>query len=331
MFFNSCIFKTVSAVYKSRFVIPGAKIILIASNSTELLDINPDTIIQRLKERGIHNKYFTEYYIPFKLDPERVVFALNAMTGAEKTKLNTDLQPVCYYYNFLLWREQFTSSAEVVVEILIAVAGIFYLLRFLWRRRALFGKQPILVFVFTFGFAGISIELILIILFQAIYGYIFSFLGILFALFMAGLAFGSLVISAITRRRPAKFAIRASILTGLSLAIFSGLLPIILLCISSTHVRTAAIKTIFACSIAIIGAIVGAVYPAALGIQRQNSRSAAGYAGRLYAADLWGACSGGIITSMIFIPLLGVTNTCILLCIVTILSTALILPTLKNL
>ncbi len=125
--------------------------------------------------------------------------ALNRNTNAP---VNTDMQPITYFYQLLLW-ELFTGGqteaaifqavARYIVFFIAAVLVIFCLARSL-QIYAATGKSVrhfnCLWAIGTTGCTGMALELVLIFMFQNMYGYICQMIGIIAGSFMFGLTAG---------------------------------------------------------------------------------------------------------------------------------------------
>ena len=52
---------------------PGETVHFLASNQAGTLTLDPSRLMTRLHERRIHTQYFREYYIPFRMSPDRML------------------------------------------------------------------------------------------------------------------------------------------------------------------------------------------------------------------------------------------------------------------
>ena len=59
-----------------------------------------EDLISRLKERAVDTQYVREYYLPFKVSPDRLAVLDEALK--EEGLLNTDLRPVAYFFDIVL-------------------------------------------------------------------------------------------------------------------------------------------------------------------------------------------------------------------------------------
>ena len=153
--------------------------------------------------------------------------------------------------------------------------------------------------VFIAGFSGAAAEILLLFVFQIIYGYVYSVIGLIIALFMGGLVLGSFLGGKFTFR---VFHFR---LAQGFMALYFLIFP--LLTSSNPVGASFAIWLLFVIAVIIPSALIGYIYVAATRLlPNDNSRTAP----TVYAADVLGAAIGIVIISVILIPLLGIRNSC---------------------
>ncbi len=158
----------------------------------------------------------------------------------------------------------------------------------------------------TTGFASMLFDLMLIFAFQAIYGYVFSWIGLLVAFFMAGAACGAML----TTRFPKRTEDCLGVFKHLELAIacWSVGWPLLFLAVHAHSGATGAFflsKTLFLITSTLCGLLVGAQFPLANRIYLENSPDVSRTAGLLYASDLLGGWFGGIAGAVVLLPVLG--------------------------
>ena len=148
------------------------------------------------------------------------------------------------------------------------------------------------------GFAGMALQMLILLWFQCRVGQVYIGLALLIAVFMAGLSIGSLVASRLRLSR----VVLWFILAGLAVA---GLfLPFMLSCVTTAFHAAALALT------ALLGAMLGVHFAccAALWPNKANTDSArVGSARWLYAADLLGAALAALLMAGVVIPVSGYT------------------------
>ena len=145
------------------------------------------------------------------------------------------------------------------------------------------------------GFAMMGVEILLLLGFQAVYGYVYSRLAMLTAAFMAGMAVGAW--------RGARSLMRVQIAAAIAAPAVCGFLA---LAAGLTGFASAAVSEVgFPVMAAACGAIGGAQFAAASRIYLSGRDGV----GALYAFDLAGACAAALALSTYFIPVFGFART----------------------
>jgi spermidine synthase len=231
-----CLEKTLRAVFPQVVAIPGETVHFLAANQPGALTLDPSELMTRLRQRRIHTQYFREYYIPFRMSPDRMLDLELQIEPQAATPVNRDFTPIAYYFDVVLWSARFHSHWRGLLESLVglrfsAVAGALTLgllalalavalyerLRIARHRGSGEGasagspqdggvaspqdggvKPPLCchnatvgLCVAAMGFTLLGLEVLLLLGFQALYGYVYQQLAILVALFMVGMAVGA--------------------------------------------------------------------------------------------------------------------------------------------
>ena len=220
-----CLEKTLCSVFPQVIAIPGETVHFLVSNQAGGLTGDPAVLMTRLHERRIHTQYFREYYVPFQMSPDRMQDLELEIEPKAVTPVNGDFSPIAYYFDVVLWSSRFHSRWRDLLESLaglrfgtLAVALAFGLLaltvaaglyerRGIGRHRSRIGAAPVRdldaertshprratlgLCVAAMGFTLLGLEVLLLLGFQALYGYVYQQLAILVALFMVGMAGGA--------------------------------------------------------------------------------------------------------------------------------------------
>jgi spermidine synthase len=163
-------------------------------------------------------------------------------------------------------------------------------------------------------------DLMIIFTFQSIYGYVFSWIGILVASFMAGAAGGALLITRVLERIENHFKVFKII--ELAVIGFAITFPIVFLAMPTYPGDAEAFffKGLFLTLSFISGFLTGSQFPLANQLYLKKSRSLSETAGWLYAADLLGGWLGGIVGAIVLLPVLGLTGTCLTVALLKVTS-----------
>lgn len=315
---NACIFHTLKSVFPHVRVIPGdGRNLFLASDGREVL-IDAEQVGHRLKERGITAGERLPWHLESKLHPGWQGWFSRFLEGS-RVQINQDFKPLGLFYSVAHWNALFAPSLgrlfkhlERVNVGVISLPLVLFVLLFLLRRvrRAGFLPAAIPLAIATSGLAGMLLQLVVIVAFQAIYGYVFSWIGLLTASFMAGAACGALLsTAALARVRDG-----LKLLLGIERAII-GLsigLPFVLHALSVWVDRGGLSPFVGVLLLAVSfsgGSLTGAQFP--LANRLYPRRSVSGVAGLLYASDLLGGWLGGMVGAVVFLPVLGLVATCV--------------------
>ena len=267
--------RTVRESFPNVLVIPGERVFFVASSGDLTLDI-----ATRLEQAKIPTQFVQRHYLAAMLTPDRLADVERALTVP--AAVNRDFSPVLYFYHLQNWLSQFPIRFGFLEAAVLTALGIY-----LWRLR------PVTLAIFAGGFAASALEIVLLLGVQIACGALYQQLGVIVAAFMAGLAVGAWLARQWPARRLAGLAFGVAVVAAVIPAVlqYAGQLPVI-------------VAVTFA-----LAAVVGMEFPVA---SRAELTGGAAAAGRLYAADLVGACLGAWLASTLLIPLLGVTLVCVL-------------------
>ncbi len=293
--FLSSLAATLRGVFPNVAAVPGANCVFLASDAP--LSIDPGRLSASIVRLGLDLRFVSPGMLPARLDQGRVEY-LARKISAPGARINRDLVPVSYYFHSVLWAGQFGGIESGVLRaagrvgpawMLDAPLGVFALVLLLlavFRRRS---PARFLVPVAVMGFTSIAVELAVFIAFQARFGFVYGKIPLLLALFMAGLALGSL--AATTRRRPG----------GFDLPVIQGSFVLLLLLtsevLSGAGGEAASTAVLFG-----FGVLGGSLFVTS------NRRLLAeiSHPGLGYGVDLLASFAGVILASGLIIPLFGI-------------------------
>ncbi|MBL7158337.1 MAG: fused MFS/spermidine synthase [Candidatus Omnitrophica bacterium] len=316
--------QTAESVFPDVKIIPGNTAYFLLSKNEGLISLDPEFIAARLAKKGIHTLYVRDYYLFSLLSRERQSYLKNALGRVQNAvRINFDLSPISYFYDTVLWSSYLSFSLSKFFMyfttprlLLISVTGIFALFFvFLFLRRGKgFVRHVTLLALGTTGMSEIAFQIIIVLSFQALYGYLYYKIGIIITSFMLGLGAGGMYM---TRKldlikNPYGAYIKIQWLV-VAYPIF------LLLCIKAFGgLRSEPFYSIggniFAFLPLIAGFIGGLQYPLAnriyLGSRgTEVSRSVSA----TYSVDLLGSFVGALCVSALLMPILGIPVTCFLL------------------
>jgi spermidine synthase len=301
---NSSVFSTLKLLFENVIIIPGGLNFFIASD--EKLSYS---IVEQLELRKIKNEYVNRNY----LEDKRIEHESNLIGDAisDKVTINTDFKPVVYLYQLQYWMSHFDINYFILISlILFPVLYSFFKLNFIN-----YG-------VFITGFSASSVEVILIIAFQIIYGYTYQMLGIIITFFMAGLLIGSIFLI-----NKIAIVIKTYSIIQYLIGIYAICLALILYFLRSSSINNFLIHLIFILLISIMGILTGLQFALAT---RLRSISIPRIAASTYASDLLGAAVGAILIAAFFIPYFGILKVSLIVAILNFITGLFILLKLRK-
>lgn len=152
--------------------------------------------------------------------------------------------------------------------------------------------------VFAAGFAGTTIEFVLLLVFQVIYGYVYVVAGMFIMIFMGGLAVGAYYTTKIFRVINQKLFARILTL----IAIFVFVLPAIFILIKNVYLPGWVIFIIFFVLLLFISVSTGAIFSIATKLSNNDHGI---IASNVYGLDLLGAAAGALLFAIYLVPILG--------------------------
>lgn len=329
------IYQTLGSVFSHIIVLPGDYNRFIASDAPLTTDYT--LLAERLAERGLETRWVSAPYLKYIFTTDRFPRLRRDLEGEESAKLNRNLEPICYYYDMALWLSQFYTGLSGFFHrasllnlwwVVVPLALAMVVLR--WKRG---GAVPAVI-AFT-GFAEMTLEMVVLLAFQALHGYVYHEVSLIVAAFMVGAALGGGVMNRLIAamrasdaagsstlgegrgwaRRPLRVLITAQ---GAAM-LYAVLLPLILL-------KAAALpwpNLSFPLITLVAGFLGGMDFPLAAELTKggvlsprrpepvEGSKDDVGrVAGLIYGADLVGACLGAFLSSALLIPVLGIPQTC---------------------
>lgn len=323
--------RTLQIVFPAVRPIPGDTTLWLASSSPATLDQPLDVLLSRWQARGIPTALSTGFHFQFKLDPRRLTWLQESLTQAAGPYVNEDLHPTGLLHGLAYWNEMFAPRVAgyfrflhhvhlgtLLLPVVVLTPLAVLLLRSTPPRRAF----TIPLAVLSTGFAGMAFDLLIIFAFQSFYGYVYYLIGLLTTAFMGGLTLGGWWMTWWVERAPAgrRLLLRLEGLLVGYWCLFPALLWLLYACQYRAAVA-ALLGPLLLLLNGLAGLLTGLEFPLAnqlllsLPSVSLRKRTTGGTASLLYAADLVGACSGALAVSLVFLPALGVVETCLLIAI----------------
>jgi predicted membrane-bound spermidine synthase/polyferredoxin/Na+-translocating ferredoxin:NAD+ oxidoreductase RnfG subunit len=310
---------TLEKVFSRLVLVPGEDTWFIVSDS-ESLTGDPGILRDRFAAIPAAGDIFPPAGLLSIYLPDRANLALKWYSSADLPQdllVNRDSRPLTHLYSLLLAAKQSGAPVARFVKLL-ALAGplvffipvlVFVVLRLIYilrmSGRGSPGSFDSTFLVFSAGAVSIGIVIVLMYLYQTRFGSLYLYIGVISSLFMVGLTAGAGLISYLLGRRSSHES-RVTSYVFVVILVYAMILGVIIFwpAESWTHL-------IFGAAFVMCGLCTGCYFPLAAR-QLADSEFETGQAGsKLETADHLGACAGGLLTSLVLVPVLGTALTLI--------------------
>ena len=291
--FLSSLYLTLSRVFPEVLAVPGDRCVFLASAAPMTLDARE--LSRRIASLGLPTRYLESRSLESRLHPRRVQQLEDQLSSGPR-RLNSDFAPVGFFLSASLWTTQFRGPEAGILRFFSKIPVLWLLglplLLFGLVLPVLRAKRGETIFCLLplaiMGLTTIVAEIVLLVWFQALYGFLYGRIALLLSTFMLGLFTGALLSSRVRRATFRSLAaIQAAFLVLLSL--FRLIIPVRL-------PEILAFFILFA-----LGILGGGLFVVS---NRLYLRVRQDF-GRGYGLDLLGSFGGALVTSSILIPLVG--------------------------
>ncbi len=314
---NRSTYRTLNELFPHVACVPGEYNLFLASNAS--LDLSPALFFERLEERALSGTLATRGYLEYRLDPVRLAW-VNEILERESGDLNYDFHPRTFFHALTYWGRTFSPGLERFLAIL-RHTGLFPLtfitlvpaaIAPFLRKRKISGRPFITWAIGTSGACGMAFDFLLLLILQALYGFVYQATGLIVAAFMGGtFAGGWWALYHVEKPR------ESAVFTRLEIAVCAlmpalGCMAIVLqhFQLRISDITVVSILSLFAL---ISGGAVGAQFPLACSFHSQQGSEEHLRAGGLYAADLAGGWLGGMALAFFLFPLFGLWGSVVFL------------------
>ena len=281
---ETAVFQTLRNNFHQVNIIPGERDYFVASDSALMIDM------ARLSAtKGIDTKYVNANY----LDDYSIQQRGKLIRENLKEKImNTDEKPLPVYFHTLQFISEFTSKGWMlmVFPVIILLVPLFFM-------------RSVASGMYISGFTASSFEILIIFTFQTFFGYVYSAIGLIIAIFMGGLVVGSVVANRFSAAK------KQFVVAQLLLVVYALFFPLFFSLQKNMENSLAGLLFLGFITL-LLSAIVGFQYVVGTKILPGNFNQTAPL---LYAVDLIGAALGTIVISVLLLPLAGIINSCFIM------------------
>ncbi len=326
--YGAAVFRTLRAALGEVIVVPGEEQLLCASTAAGQVSSDAAVLRKRYQAIPLGKRTFPPEGFALMLEPERVAFVRKTLEEAQGA-LNTDLRPITYYFNMILWGK-FTASR--FVDFLYGLGrmgpwpylvplGLFVLVLVL--RQALEGTPRQLrrrtsgtLALAVLGFLAMALQLELIFSYQAQVGFAFARIALLNGLFMTGLALGAGLLGqrlAAGRRPGLAFAAVLAVVAG-----GCALLPALIARVAEWGGSVP--EGAYLALVTGAGLLTGAGFPLGMHQAHLGRDEVMRSSGVAAGVDNLGGAVGALLTGAFMVPILGVGGTSRVLALAALLA-----------
>ncbi|MFC1491809.1 fused MFS/spermidine synthase [Nitrospinota bacterium] len=313
--------QSMAAVYPEILVLPGGTARFFGAMEAGILVADPRVLVKRINQRKLGLKYVRDYYLLFNLSQDRLGYFQGILEAAQRTRTNRDLTPSCYFYDIIHWSAQYTPRlkkiflffGQVELRWFLLAGGMLTALFFAFVRRTAEEKalKAILLYVcFIMGYSQMTLNVLLILAFQVLYGYVYYKVAILITAYMIGLALGSWQTTPHVDEMRRPVWVLVCIQGGLAIYAVALLHAIIFFHDTSPLSRMYSVmETAFPLLTLVAGYLGGLHFPLANSIYLAERKEVGKVAGLVYGTDLVGSSVGALSAGVILLPVLGIPET----------------------
>jgi len=320
--FNKIVFETIKNFFSFVNVIPGDGYnIIICSNQGKIF--SSQTIFEKIKKNNIPTKSLTKSYLEYRLQQNKTQQFLEKLDSIKIHFLNQDYNPQSVIYVLRYWVGK-VSEGRIEYEVFKFVTDIKKLrlnmlllfliiisicLFFLFKKSK---KNIVLYSIFSTGYTAMVMNLVLLFIFQVVYGYIYYLIAILTSVFMLGLVLGCFLGTKLQYKISLPIAelliIASTLFVGVIIKILNGIQNDILVYI------------LFFIILMISSVSIGLEIPIFSKILYQENQKLIKTTSIVFAFDTLGGWFGGILGGMIIFPVLGLNMSLVIIILLKLIS-----------
>ncbi len=334
---NASVYRSIKTVFDNVLVTAGDENRFIASAEGSSICLDRRTLFSRAENFSSKADHFMpEFFLASEIiNPEKVDYVAQRFNESN-VPANTHLNPVTYFFSLLLWSRYSDSGLEESLAALRSVdsrdivwpvmgGGIVCIAVGLYFRNKranegqrcgnLWARCMTVILVATTGFAGIALEIIMLFVFQTLYGYVYTRIGLVAAMFMLGLVAGGLFGRRVVMKADGRCVFVCLCLCEALLLIESAAVPVLVQVATRVEAATALymVEAGVYMAVVVAGALVGFEFPAANAFFLASGGRVRTSAAITDAFDHIGSAVGCIAVGVVLLPVLGIGSSCMAL------------------
>ena len=332
---GASVYQTLTNVFPVVLVTAEARNRFFACRYKEDLTFDRDQLTAQSRSAGLTNQFFRPEYFSWidVIDKDKLLDTKERFSNV-KVPLNTSIRPMTCFYNLILWSRYSNSKIDALLNsIWSCINAIRWLVAFatfcliigallklfsLVSRRSIkgrFSRAMVGIVLGTTGFCGMAFEILLIFVFQSIYGYVYARIGLIVAVFMAGLVLGAPSGKSMIKdeRYSSWLAMAVIEITFLALALALPFIVKFLSLPGMDELSARVTEFLIYAAVGIVGWAVGVEFTVANKLFCDAGGEMATSAAATDAWDHIGAAFGALFMGVFFIPVFGIGTSCMIL------------------
>ena len=331
--FLGSIRKTLVQVFPQTLIYPGDQNRFFATDRSGVLLSEAAALADRLTERNLQLTYIREDLLQDVLSPFRLDYLKSILEGSAGVAVNRDFFPICYYHNLMLWGIQWHTGLQQLLNFLadlklhwlwiaLVATGCITVALF-WSGRCKF-RAAVAGSIFVSGASEMVLQVVFLLSFQIVAGFVYRQLAMMIAFFMAGLAVGAGWISRPNHFPSKTIAVRKRFIGVQALVCGLPLGLVLILPLLQAEIRNflspPALGWLFSGLSLVTGILGGIHFALAVTVMAATGVALEKIGGGFYALDLAGAAAGVLMATLFIIPIYGIMNTLIFLSAISVIS-----------
>ncbi|HUT64227.1 MAG TPA: fused MFS/spermidine synthase [Anaerolineae bacterium] len=311
--FLASIQATLRSVFPSVTILPGFECRFLACLSKGLIDsLGWEQLTEKRQKLGIETSYVRDYFLRFTMSQARMNFLRENLDAVMSPSINSDTKPTGYFFRTIVQGNLDASRSIRLIYpfvtsssmLLLMVIGIVFIALFSIIPGKGSLRRSVMATVMSVGMTEISLEVMAIIAYQSIFGFLYGRIALLIGAYMGGLSVGGLFGTRIVERGSSSMKLLTRIQVSMA--------AITLLWIGTLKVHSAfpghipVLEVVFYLLTALSGIIGGIQFPVADSLYRISLPQRRSGLGAIYGIDLAGSSAGALFTASLMIPVLGV-------------------------
>ncbi len=313
---GASIYRTLHAEFAAVRLLPDYDLLYLAT-ADEAPPPAAAELAARYLARGLDTDFVFPPAIVERLETDRIGYVQEAFDANTMAQVNRDGQPIACHYNLVVWLRSFHPWAAAVAEKLGGIgwpwgAGLVMLagLGMSWSMRGQRGRRAGAWAKGSGSFTLMGCELVLLMAYQSLCGYLHYKLALILAALMLGMAVGTGWAS----RRVATAGIGTLGRLHAGLAIYAVGLALVLRWMGAAAPGPSlGLDLLFLLLAAGVGALAGYEFPVAARIHLSGDLSTSHQSGTIYVVDLAGSCLSALGVGLWALPIIGAGATLLLL------------------